>query len=207
MVSQGSTAIRGVVERGKAISANFETPCHPRFYAVTDGGGDRRVDYLSVQKSLVALFLYHNLDEVIAMRTATGLSYRNPVERVHSVANLGLQCVGMMRQRMSPELEKVIKHLNSNEELRKACANHPGLEKGLAKSLAVPIDLFKKHLLSTQPNRLPRKKLMSIFQPSIYLTKESTSYKETSTSEVSEVQRISSFTLHHAYLLLPCVQV
>ena len=143
MVLEDSTAVRGVVELGTTIESHYGNICPPRFYVVTDGGGDRRVDYLSVQKALISLFLYHDFDEIIAIRTAAGLSYRNPVERVHSIANLGLQSVGMMRARMAPQMERAIKNRNSNAELRKCCKENEELSNGLSESLAVPIDFLK----------------------------------------------------------------
>ena len=51
MATQGSSAIRGVAEMGKIIET--EKINATRFYVITDGGGDRRADSLSVQKSLV----------------------------------------------------------------------------------------------------------------------------------------------------------
>ena len=50
------------------------------------------------------MFLIHDLDEIIVCRTAARNSYRNPVECIHAVANLGLQSVGMMRQKMSLDM-------------------------------------------------------------------------------------------------------
>ena len=64
----------------------------------TDGGPDHRLTYLSVKVSLVCLFLLLDLDYLIAARTAPCHSWRNPVERVMSTLNLGLQCVGLERQ-------------------------------------------------------------------------------------------------------------
>ena len=113
------------------------------FYAITDGGGDQRVDFLSVQKSLVGLFLYHDFDEVLICKTPAGLSYCNPVERVHGIANLGLQSVGIMRQRLPPDMEKLIKNCNSNEEICKSIVNHADLKEAVEKSLSKPIDLLK----------------------------------------------------------------
>ena len=68
-------------------------------------------------------------------RPATGLSYRNPVERVHAIANLGLQSVGIMRQKMSPDMEECIRNCNPNEELRKAIEQHEELKTALKNSL------------------------------------------------------------------------
>ena len=59
------------------------------------------------------MFLIHDLDEIIVCRTAARNSYRNPVECIHAVANLCLQSVGMMRQKMSLDMELLIKNCNS----------------------------------------------------------------------------------------------
>ena len=89
------------------------------------------------------MFLVHDLDELIICRTAAGHSYRNPVERILAIANLGLQSVGMMRQKMSPDMENLVKNCNCNEELHKATERHSGLKEALDESLNVPIDLLK----------------------------------------------------------------
>lgn len=60
----------------------------------TDGGPDHRLTYVSVQLSLIAIFLELDLDVLIAARTAPNYSWANPVERIMSIINLGLQCVG-----------------------------------------------------------------------------------------------------------------
>ena len=44
MVTQGSSTLRGVVEMAKIMSQNYAYIS--RFYAISDGGGDRRVDFL-----------------------------------------------------------------------------------------------------------------------------------------------------------------
>ena len=106
-----------------------------RFFAITDGGGDWRTDYLSVQKSPIRLLLHHDMDEVLVCRSATGLSYRNVVEKVHAIANLGLQSVGIMRQKMSADMEEHIRNCNSNEELRKATERHEELKPALENSV------------------------------------------------------------------------
>ena len=80
------------------------------------------------------MFSVHDLDELIIFHTAAGHSYRNPVECIHAIANLGLQSVGMMRQKMSPDMENLVKNCNSNEELRKATERHSGLKEALDES-------------------------------------------------------------------------
>ena len=65
---------------------------------------------------------------LVAARTAPQNSYRNPVERVMSLLNIGLQAVGMMRQKMPDEFEEVIHGCNSMQEIRTAAARQPGFE-------------------------------------------------------------------------------
>ena len=52
-------------------------------------------------------------------RTASHSSYRNPVERIMSLINLGLESISAMRQKMSDEMEKVISNANSMDEIWK----------------------------------------------------------------------------------------
>lgn len=59
------------------------------------------------------------MDEIITYRTAAGLWSRNPVESNHSIANLGFQSFGLLRQTIVPDKERLIKNLNSNEEICK----------------------------------------------------------------------------------------
>jgi len=74
----------------------------------TDGGPNHRVNYLSVKVALIALFRDLNLDVLIALRTAPSNSWANPVERIMSIINIGLQGVGVMRRKMSDEFERVV---------------------------------------------------------------------------------------------------
>lgn len=71
----------------------------------TDGGPDHRVTYVSVQLALIAIFKLLDLDFLCAARTAPCQSWRNPVERIMSILNLGLQCVGLMRKKMEDTFE------------------------------------------------------------------------------------------------------
>ena len=70
MVTQGSSTLRGVVEMAKILTSQRISAS--RFYAISDGGGDRRVDYLSAKKALIGMFLVHDLDDFIICRTAAG---------------------------------------------------------------------------------------------------------------------------------------
>ena len=82
------------------------------------------MDYPSLQKSPIGLFLHRDKDEILVCRPAAGLSCRNPVEKVHVITNLGLQYVGIMRQKTSADMEERIRNCNSNDEFRKAIERH-----------------------------------------------------------------------------------
>ena len=82
--------------------------------------------------------MLRNFEEILIARTAANLSYRNPVERVHAIANLGLQSVGLMRKAVPQNMENVIRNSNSNDEIRKLCSKNNDLEIELKKSLDQP---------------------------------------------------------------------
>ena len=89
------------------------------------------------------MFFHHNLDEIVVTRTAAGLSFRNPVERVHAIANLGLQGIGLMREEMNSEMEKkIIGKYNSNAEIRKVCVDNQVFQQSLEKSIAPAKELY-----------------------------------------------------------------
>ena len=110
------------------------------FCVYSDGGPDHRLTYVSVQLSLIALYLNLDLDFLIACRTAPNHSWRNPVERLMSVVNLGFQSVGLMRAKLSEEFESSIHSCNSLKELRAACNSS---ENAIYKYLEPTIDLLK----------------------------------------------------------------
>lgn len=65
-------------------------------------------NFSSVQISLITLFLDLNLD-LVAGRTAPNHSWKNPVECIMGIINLGLQCIGVMRKKGTADFEKAIK--------------------------------------------------------------------------------------------------
>ena len=80
MVFEGSTAIRGVVELSSTIATHYKTNIPKDLYLITDGGGDCKLINLSLQTTLIALFLKQDMNEFIACRTATGLLCRNELK-------------------------------------------------------------------------------------------------------------------------------
>lgn len=101
LVLEPSSPLRHIAEL-KQISLDEELHSKPILCLYTDGGLDHRLTYLSVQLSLVCLFLSGDFDMLIAARTPR----RNPPERIMSILNLALQAVGLMRSEASDECEK-----------------------------------------------------------------------------------------------------
>lgn len=116
---------------------------NPFLLIYTDGGPDHRVNYLRVQLSLISLFVSLDLDLLVAVRTPPGHSWKNPVERIMSILNLGLQCVGLMRTEMDEEFEEIIKHCNSMEDIRNKAKEKPQLREQLLNSLSPTIELME----------------------------------------------------------------
>ena len=108
----------------------------PVLFMYSDGGPDHRVTYVSVQVSLIALFIVLDLDFICAVRTAPAHSWRNPVERVMSTLNLGLQCVGLMREKGDDEFEKEAAKCSSVSALRDAAKKHPTFQSAAMDALA-----------------------------------------------------------------------
>lgn len=91
----------------------------------SDGGPNHRLTYLSVKVALIFLFILHDLDYLIAARTAPHHSWCNPVERVMSTLNLGLQYVGLEQHAGDEKFESEVKDCNTMKALRKAAENCP----------------------------------------------------------------------------------
>ena len=83
------------------------------------------------------------LDYLCAARIAPHHSWRNPVERMMSILNLGFQSIGLMRSEMSAEAESPLKNCKSLSLLRKE--GQPYREE-IAKSLEPTIQLLLLYL-------------------------------------------------------------
>lgn len=98
----------------------------PILLLYTDGGPDHRLTYVSVQVSLICLFLALNLDFLCAVRTPPYHSWKNPAERIMSVLNMGIQSVGIMRKETS-SYEELLKSSNNLGSIRSLSKDHPDL--------------------------------------------------------------------------------
>ncbi|XP_066914216.1 uncharacterized protein [Clytia hemisphaerica] len=145
-----SSALRHSTEL-KELIIQREGPVPPALLLYTDGGPDHRVNYLSVKVALIAFFRDLDLDLLIALRTAPSNSWANPVERIMSIVNIGLQGVGMMRRKMSDEFERVVSKASSVKEVREAVKTDE-LRQEMKETMAFP-----KELLNSQMKRLALK--------------------------------------------------
>ncbi len=115
----------------------------PVLLLYTDSGPDHRCTYLSVQLTLLSVFLQRNYDMLVAVRTPPQGSWRNPPERIMSVLNLALQCVGLQRRRMGDQHEAAIASCSGIKALREAAEKSPELREAMADSVEpVKVILF-----------------------------------------------------------------
>ena len=141
-----------MTEIHQLIQADPSSSSKPVLFLYTDGGPDHRIMYISVQLSLICLFLKLDLDYLCACRTAPYHSWRNPVERVMPVLNLGLQCVGMARAQMPDLYEQEVSKCNTLSEIRRIGSRIEGFEAAVQDSLSPVKILVSKVFFRLQFN-------------------------------------------------------
>ena len=134
-VFESSSPLRHATELSSIIRSKEEYR-KPVLFVYSDGGPDHRITYVSVQVSLIAVFLILDLDFICAVRTAPSHSWGNPVERVMSTLNLGLQCVGLMREKGNDAFEKEATKCNSLSALRDSAKKDPTFKLAAVDSLS-----------------------------------------------------------------------
>ena len=125
-----------------SVLAGTETPPSPVLFLYTDGGPDHRLTYVSVQISLVCLFKKLDLDFLCAARTAPYQSWKNPVERLMSIINLGLQSVGIARDLVAVDIEEELKKCNSMSQVRKLAEKNASVVGSVKESLSSVVTLL-----------------------------------------------------------------
>lgn len=131
-VFQPSSPVRHACELQHLLVFNYSV-VPPILFLYTDGGPDHRVVYFS---ALIALFLTLDLDYLCAVRTAPYNSWRNPVERMMSILNLGLQCIGIMRAEMDSSFEHEAEKCKNMAQLRKNAEKDPAFIAAVSDSLS-----------------------------------------------------------------------
>ena len=87
----------------------------------------------------IALFaLFHKLDlgYLCAVRTAPYHLYRNPVERIMSIFNIGLQAIALARREMPQEMEAEVEKCNSMKALRAVAKRNPSFKEASLDAIA-----------------------------------------------------------------------
>ncbi|XP_071947398.1 uncharacterized protein [Antedon mediterranea] len=137
---QPSSPIRHMTElRQEMTNLNLNKPM---LLAYTDGGPDHRVTYLSVQLSLIAMFVNLDLDFLCAVRTPPKRSWKNPVERIMSIINVGLQGVGVMREKAITHEDKLTK-CGGLKDTREMAKTIPELKEEVLESVQPCIELLR----------------------------------------------------------------
>ena len=122
-IFEASSPTRHTTELSRLLKRIFPNTAAVVMY--TDGGPGHNCKHMSVRLGLLALFLELDLDTMAVMRTALTQSWGNPVERVMSVLNLGLQGVALARKEMGDEeYEKEFKSCNGMSAVRKVAEKH-----------------------------------------------------------------------------------
>ena len=86
-------------------------------FLYTNGGRDPWLTCVSMQLSVIALFLNLNLELLCAAWIVPNQSWRNEVEHIMSIVNFGVQSVGIMQKEMPAEAERALKNCNSLKQV------------------------------------------------------------------------------------------
>ena len=136
VATEPSSALRNPAEVKPVLILKFgKNSIPPKVILYIDRSQEHRTTFLSVKIAMVALQQALNADLLVALRTAPGHLFRNPVEKVNCILNLGLYGVGVMRQSIYEDQvsEKNLHTCFNLEEVRKRLNQKP-----------THADLFKK---------------------------------------------------------------
>ena len=169
-----STALQNGTEVASALIEKFDTKeaVPPVLIFYTDGGPEHRTTYLSVK---ICLQKYLDLDRVLAVHTAPGHSYRNPVEKINCLLNIGLYGIGCMRQHLTdPFFEQSLSRSTGLVDVRKLIEKNSDRNTKLLKECCQPCmnlisETFSRLKLKDSNSKfmthLPTKKSISCLKP------------------------------------------
>ena len=136
-----STALRNATEVANILIEKFDTKeaVRPVLILYTDGGPEHRTTYLSVKIAMICLQKYLDLDQVLAVRTAPGHSYRNPAEKINCLLNIDLYGIGCMRQHSAdPFFEQSLSRCTGLGDVRKLIEKNSDRNTKLLKEFCQP---------------------------------------------------------------------
>ena len=154
-----SSALRNATEIAKVLINKYgsKEAVAPILILYTDGGPEHRTTFLSVKIALICSQKLLNLDQVLAVRTAPGHSYRNPAEKISCVLNLGLYGIGCMRKHSTdPEFEQTLHNCSGLGDVRKLIEKNSERNTKLLKETSQPCidlvsDTFSRLKLKDEP--------------------------------------------------------
>ena len=147
---QHSSPIRHACELRNILQSR---DVQPILLLYTDGGPDHCPTFISVQLSLLSLFIELNLDFLCAVRTPPYNSWQNPVERIMSTINIALQGIGVVRN--ETEYDDKLKNCNNMKQVRDLAQKVPELERAVLDSMedmkALMYSFFMRLKLKEEP--------------------------------------------------------
>ena len=104
-----SSALRSTREVADVLIAKYGSieQIPPALIMYSDRGPEHGTTFLIIKIEIIALQKFLNLDYILVARTAPGHSYRNPVEKINCILNLGLYGIGIMRK---PSIDHEFEH-------------------------------------------------------------------------------------------------
>ena len=123
-----SSALRNMQEVANALIAKYgpieQIP--PALIMYTDRGPKRCILLLSVKIAIIALQIFLNLDHILVAKTVPGCLYRNPVENINCILNLGMYRIGAMRKpSIDLEYEHKLKSCSGLSDVHKLVDESP----------------------------------------------------------------------------------
>ena len=164
-----STALRNATEVANVLIEKLDTKeaLAPVLILYTDGGPEHRTTFLSGQIGMICSQKYLDLDQVLAVRTAPGHSYRNSAEKINCLLNIGLYRIGCMRQQSTdPFFAQSLSRCTSLGDVRKLIEKNSDRNTKLLKECCQPCinlisETFSRLELKDEPST--HKEIIKLF--------------------------------------------
>jgi len=135
-VTQPSSALWHATELSQLLkSSTFNEDELASKPIIVNVGPDHRITFVSVQLSLICLFMSLDLDMLVVARTYPYQSWQNIVERVMSTLNLALMNIALARKELPQEQERLIYNKKTLTEVREVIARYPEVNMALVDSM------------------------------------------------------------------------
>lgn len=146
-----SFCVRHLTEYDATVPRDSPIECHYH-----DGGPDHNVRHMRNKLANIAYFLKRDLDMLCTVQTPPKHSWKNPAERCMSILNIGLQAVGVMRQKTTSR-EDQLKNANNLSAIRALETSNPQIREEVKEAVKPVKDLlnevFERLKLKEEPFR------------------------------------------------------